>query len=53
MRHLEYVKAQSRTPCDCDDCDGEWCTWCFTHHGLKKCPVLKEAKEESLRVVKP
>ena len=38
----------SREPCDCEDCDGQWCGWCFVHHGRSRCPVVTEAEDAIL-----
>src|SRR5690348_920663 len=43
---LAYMRRESRSPCDCCDCDGEWCTHCLTHHGRKPCPAVQAVREE-------
>ncbi len=43
--YIEELVADSRQPCDCVDCDGEWCVWCLEHHGKKACPFVRQAMQ--------
>ena len=44
---LKEALADSRRPCDCIDCDGFWCVWCFEHHGKKPCPFVEAIRVEA------
>lgn len=43
---IDKAWADSKQPCDCIDCDGEWCVWCLAHHGKKLCPFAKSHEKE-------
>lgn len=42
----EQARRDSRLPCDCIDCDGEFSAWCMDHHGKKECPIVSDWKAE-------
>lgn len=43
---LRWLIAYSRALCDCDDCDGRWCSPCLTHHGNRTCPHVTDCEIE-------
>lgn len=53
---LREVIDDSRSPCNCCDCDGRVCLWCLEHHGKKPCPMVtavrKEIAEKRLELVR-
>ncbi len=46
QKTLAILVADSKSPCNCHDCDGEWCNGCLEHHGKKTCPIVKEFMAE-------